>query len=392
MKKIAILKGTSNHDVLRIFADQLADGFRAIGREVEVFDLNIGEVLSDIFIHLRSGRFSAAISFNGLLGDLVDDQQRSLLNKLDIPFVSWLVDHPAYHFPRMQPSYAHRWTVCAHPDHQAFLDAAQIGGQKLLALSAASGQSVASMPFEDRPYSVLFAGSWMGHPEPFWENIGDQFTRDIVSKTIERLESDPSAAVYKAISDSIQAKGITFNTDYNIAKVLFNTLTYIRRLDRIRLFEALAGSDLPVTVVGDGWESLGKHRAGLKYLPARGMNSLVDLYAQTRFVVSINAGNGASERSFNAAAYGACVISDTNPLLAKAFEGDQEIAFFNRCDPETAVTAVQSLHETGKAALMAKEAMKKVQQSQTWAHRATELLSYVEGNSPQNNVQKEMAA
>jgi hypothetical protein len=392
MKKIAILKGTSNNDVLRIFADQLADGFRAIGREVEVFDLNIGEVLSDIFIHLRSGRFSAAISFNGLLADLVDDQQQSLLNKLDIPFVSWLVDHPAYHFPRMQPSYAQRWTVCAHPDHQAFLDAAQIGGQKVLALSAAPVQSVEAMPFEDRPYSVLFAGSWMGKPDPFWENIGDSFTRDIISESIERLESDPSAAVYKAVADSIQAKGITFNTDRNIAKVLLNTLSYVRKLDRIRLFEALARSDLPLNVVGDGWESLGKHRAGLKYLPPRGMNSIVDLYARSRFVINVNAGNGASERSFNAAAYGACVISDTNPLLAKAFEGDQEIAFFDRCDPETAVTAIQSLHETGKASLMATAGMNKATQEQTWAHRAALLLFHIEEKAYPNSVQKEFVA
>jgi hypothetical protein len=392
MKKIAILKGTSNHDVLRIFADQLADGFRAIGREVEVFDLNIGEVLSDIFIHLRSGRFSAAISFNGLLGDLVDDQQRSLLNKLDIPFVSWLVDHPAYHFPRMQPSYAHRWTVCAHPDHLDFMQAAAIGGQKYLALSAAPVLSAEPMPYEHRPHTALFAGSWMGQPEPFWKNISDPFARKVVTETIERLKDDPSAAVYRSVCNVIQGKGMTFHTDRSIAQVLLNILTYVRKMDRIRLFEALARSELPVTVVGDGWQQLGKKRTGLQYLPGRGMNALIELYAQSRFVVSVNAGNGANERSFNAAACGACVISDTNPLLTKAFETDREIAFFNRCDPETAVTAVQSLHETGKAALMATAAMKKVQQSQTWAHRAAELLSYLEGNSPQNNVQKEMAA
>ena len=185
---------------------------------------------------------------------------------------------------------------------------------------------------------------------------------------------------------------MTFHTDRSIAQVLLNILTYVRKMDRIRLFEALARSELPVTVVGDGWQQLGKKRTGLQYLPGRGMNALIELYAQSRFVVSVNAGNGANERSFNAAACGACVISDTNPLLTKAFETDREIAFFNRCDPETAVTAVQSLHETGKAALMATAAMKKVQQSQTWAHRAAELLSYLEGNSPQNNVQKEMAA
>jgi hypothetical protein len=261
-----------------------------------------------------------------------------------------------------------------------------------LALSAAPVQSVEAMPFEDRPYSVLFAGSWMGKPDPFWENIGDSFTRDIISESIERLESDPSAAVYKAVADSIQAKGITFNTDRNIAKVLLNTLSYVRKLDRIRLFEALARSDLPLNVVGDGWESLGKHRAGLKYLPPRGMNSIVDLYARSRFVINVNAGNGASERSFNAAAYGACVISDTNPLLAKAFEGDQEIAFFDRCDPETAVTAIQSLHETGKASLMATAGMNKATQEQTWAHRAALLLFHIEEKAYPTSVQKEFVA
>jgi hypothetical protein len=102
-----------------------------------------------------------------------------------------------------------------------------------------------------------------------------------------------------------------------------------------------------------------------------------ELYARSKVVLNLNAGNGGCERATYAALAGAAVVSDASLELNRQFDGRNEISIFNRADPGAAVAAVRHLIETDGGEAMAERGERKALQKGLWRHRAEQLLGYV---------------
>ncbi len=389
--KIGILKGSSTNQVLSTFADHLAGGITVNGHEAGVFDVTRDDVLAELVKSLKRDRYDAVISFNAMLGELKGPDQRGLMEVLGIPFIGWLVDHPAYHYHRLTTQNNHRWTLCPSPDHIRFLQGAGVTGlwQNFL---AAANPVVSGIPdFSDRRIPIMFAATWMREPDKFWERIQSETTRSIIESVMERVMDDGSVSVTQAFSDVLKTHELPLHIDASVAKIHAAILYYVRKHDRITLVRQLAKSGLPVTLVGKGWrENLTEH-GRLSFRDDLPSEQLASYYAEAKFVLNINAANGASERAFAAMQAGACVLSDQNELLAAAADPGSDILFFDRRKPEVLTQVLGDLLESGAGEDIALHGMAKAMAQHTWAHRAAQLLQWVGETADTHTTELETA-
>lgn len=389
--KIAILKGSSTNNVLDTFSHQLARGVDGIGHESAVLDVARDDVLADLINTLRDHSFDAVVSFNGILGDVVGPDQRNLMEHAGIPFIAWLVDHPAHHYHRLAAPNEFRWTLCTSKDHVAFLDAAGVSGLWQHLHAAADPWETTPKASNERRMPVLLAATWMREPEKFWEHIQSDTTRAIIENVIERVMDDGSVSVTTAFGDVLASKGLPFQVDASVARVLVAILMYVRRHDRLNLVHCLARSGLPVTLYGKGWkENLAGH-GRLSFVDDVPSAELSRRYGDARIVLNINAANGASERAFAAMQAGACVLSDQNDVLATIAEPGTDLMFFDRRQPEGLAQALGDLLESDRAGAIAHSGMIKARTHHTWESRASQLVQWIAETSMQAELPMEAA-
>jgi len=90
---ILVLKGESKNNVLREFSDLITSGFNQFNKSAKSIDLLTPEGIADLNELINSGKVEGILSFNGILGNLIPEDFK-------IPFVSWFVDAPHYHFKK----------------------------------------------------------------------------------------------------------------------------------------------------------------------------------------------------------------------------------------------------------------------------------------------------
>jgi len=94
-KRVAIIKGQSQYDVLRDFADQIGLGFQSLGSSVDYIDLLADDWNEKVLQVMERTEF--ALSFNAGHFLLADKPFYEYFQK---PFLGFLVDHPAYLYSR----------------------------------------------------------------------------------------------------------------------------------------------------------------------------------------------------------------------------------------------------------------------------------------------------
>ncbi len=389
--KIGIIKGASTNNVLRTFADRLAAGVEVNGHESTVFDITQENILAGLITTLRRERYDAVVSFNAMTGELMGPEQRGLLELAGIPYIGWLVDHPCYHYHRLTTPNEYRWTLCPSTDHIDFLEGAGVGGLWQHMLGAADPQPEATCDFARRSIPVMFAATWMREPDKFWEHITSETTRAIVEDVIERAMDDGDVSVTRAFADAMAAYGQPLRIDAGIARITAAILYFIRKHDRLKLVGELAKSGLPVTLYGKGWKENLAHHGNLEFVDDVPADELNRRYAAAKFVLNINAANGASERAFAAMQAGACVLSDQNELLAAAAEPGKEIVFFDRRRPDVLAQALGDLLESGQGEDIAARGMRNAQARHTWTHRSAQLLQWIAESAEETPLTLETA-
>jgi len=372
--KLLVLKGLSQNGVLSVMAERLAEAFAHLGVETQVLPVSHATMVQDTVTALGGGGFDTVLSFAGFGGDIATSQGLSLYDAANARFIAWVVDHPAFHLDRYLGPVARRYVVSATPSHFDFLGAAGTRAAKVGLLSGAADLSSAAKPFAQRAHPLLLAASWLGAPQRWWEDDPGSPVAAIGAAVISRLMDDPGADLFAAWRGAMAELGYELPMDQNISRVLAELMLYARRLDRIRLVEALTARGLPVALCGDGWNEVEAVR-DMKRLESRNVTALEHLYGDCRVVLNLNAGNGASERAMAAFSAGAAVASDANPLLDEAF-GDALLTY-DRTDMGKAADAIGDLLDSDDAEARAEAGAARVRSSHLWRYRAQTLIASI---------------
>ena len=376
LMKILALKGSSENNVLRVFVDELSSALCSLGVAVDVLDFEEHSDLSYFLKILNDKSYDGIFSFNALLGDLIITPSNfSFLAELKKPYIAWMVDNPIYHHARLKNEIPKRHVICPSRHHLQFLRQAKIIGQSSILLAGASNFNQQPIAFSNRNIQVLLLATWMGEPVKFWLEIEDELVKELAPMAIELLIRDSSCNSVQALQISARSLGVNFEFSEAWINFCVHLQSYIRCLDRIEIVRCIANSGIPITLVGNGWESNLKNTGNINFCPNIDASDAWKMYDDSKVVINLNSSNGACERLFNAIGRGACVVSDESETLKDYFKINKDIAFFDRRNPNTIISLIKDLLKDNRAEWMAKRGWIKVGNAHTWKNRAIDILN-----------------
>jgi len=377
--RIVVYKGKFIYDVVNVFADLIAGGFRAAGYEVAVIDLTKGvSFLEELKPVVERGDCKMIFSFAGAGAELQVQGGRFLHDILPVPFVAAMVDNPA-HFPG-RLALRNIAVGCFDKSHCDYVKR-RCGEDKktfFLPHGGCPPPHPFASSFEARTHEIVFPGSFL-NPEDQEKTLSTYPPegRRIVSLALEIAKKAGNEPSHLALEKAASSVGFDLSDPARYAflmdRVFLPFEHLLRGTRRIEALKALDDAGISVEIFGDGWPS-GLFKNHL-VKPALSFNQTMDVMARSKIVLNIRAIPGAHERVCSAAMAGALSLSDFSSCVASEFKEGEEIAFYRwnslEALPEIArgllsdVPRMDSLASAGRVRAFA---------DHTWANRAVMTL------------------
>ncbi len=377
---IAVYKGKFVYDVVNVFSEQIAAGFKDAGYEPVFIDLTQGaSFLKELQPLASSGSCKAVFSFAGAGAELAVQDGRLLHDLLPIPFVAAMVDHPAHFLKRYALRNVH--VGCFDASHCEYLDMrfAKEKRSFLLPHGGCPPPKPFEGAFEERPNKIVFPASFLD-PAPLEEKLAalPGNMRKTVERAIEIAETRDSIPTHKALAEAARAFGVDVSSQegFNIVMDnLFSLFEFIVRANRrIGALKLLDKAEIAVDIYGDKWpkDLFKTHRV---HAPLNFPETL-NLMARSQLVLNMRAIPGPHERVCSAALAGALCLSDFNEGTAAQFQEGREIAFFRWTKGGELPQIIDGLlSNPSKAAEMAGAGKARALAEHTWSQRAKLVLT-----------------
>jgi hypothetical protein len=328
---VLILDGSTAYNSIGIFNRELARVVRTTGLDVfmlniddaEAFNATLRQVMADY-----PERIAMCLSFSGFGVELGDTSGNgNLWQRLKIPMLSFMLDHPAYYLarhktptPAIMRVYPNRDFLEFHRDHvrspyrTAYLPfGAMTYGREPRRREPKPGEA----PLIVFPKTGCDPQSLR---EP-WKFLPRLMQR-VINDSIDHYwgETARSGSVSPSVLAAADAAGIELRNDL----VLFTF--FIAQVDdyiRKSKVDILARKilPLPVKIYGGGLEYLDTTGAKAEILPPVDYDKLIDIFGASLAVVSMNQNidDECHDRPYSALGSGAMPISDINPWWAKNY-------------------------------------------------------------------------
>lgn len=376
-KKILVLNGISQYDVLETFRAELVRAFEVKGYLVEETCEYDGLKKEDIFdLSFSQYEFIFCINFV-LLTRIAPYIPASTV------VVSLVVDHPMYHKNRFT-SYNCLNLIELQTDRYRVDFASQyypfVRKHDFLPHGGSMGQE--EKPFTERKYNIVMLGSYQRPDELMGAIIAQREMKDLILKSIELYLQLEMVSVDMAISQACK----TFYPEYtdeqifNDTDVFFAADKFIRAYVRSLVVDTLLQSDLDVHVFGNGWENYnGENRHNLHIHSAVSYNESLNVICNTKIILNVTPtlNNGSHERIFSSMLNGAVCFTTRSLYLER--EGlEQDVIQFSISDIADLPQMVRLILENP---LLAQElthhAKQTALENHLWKHRADSILDIV---------------
>ncbi len=351
-------------NVMRMIATEL--------RRTHAVDiLNSGVKTSqEVCRQLLAQDYDVLLTYNRSGTDIRDSDGVPVLSKIQVCNVAWLTEHPLCFYDKYLASQSNRHFIFANESHAAFAAHMGLKGSFSSSLFGSTVQ-VPGKQHRNRKFDVCVAAQWRGPAEDnaFWlrENKATQdFFRDVV----DLHDHEPNRDTFMTYLTAATARGVDIQAGPGHAVAMRAVYWYMRKLERIRMVNALVESGLSVALIGgDSWKSVLRPSPRLTLLPACTHQAVVQWYRDARTVVCTNGYNGASERVFDAMSAGALVVSEDAPHLVSAL-GDSAAAFFYRPNRlHDRVGELAELIRSGRSQEIANSGRQSFVEGHTWRQR-----------------------
>lgn len=385
--RIIMIKGAV--ETLEFFSLQIAKTFERMGIQVWFWDM--GEPLRsrEEFEAFSNQRDMLLLTFNfiGLNGEAQFKYGKiTIWEKYEVKCCCIMVDHPVYYYKQLISGMKNMTLVCIDRDHQKFVEQyyPEYGRVHFLPL-AGTRLPCEKLPYEKRDIDVIFAGNYvpienlMPHIEGM-EKDNKDFYFDIIREMITQpdlpLEQELITRLTKEFPQITRQETLVC-----LHNMIFIDL-YVRSCFRREIICSLAENDIPVLVIGSGWEKAAcKHPENIRMLGQQ--DSLTCLQYMRRAKISVNImpwfKDGAHDRIFNAMLQGCAVVTDTSKYLNEIIQDGQDFVKFTLEKREKIVPKVKALLEApGILKNIADNGYRNALQNHTWDNRACRLLELLE--------------
>ncbi len=305
-KKILIVKGESQYNVLRIATDEIAKGFSNKGYYVEVLDmLNPKE---KILIHkkMTSESYAFIFSCQALRFEDLQNDGIPFLESVKSPYFTWIFDDLLHHLHKVQNQvYDHTYMLSVDEEMQDI--ALTMYPQLKNIAGLIHGGFCGTEDVVEKDIEVLFPGTLS--KEPVIEDIIEEpmpVEKLLAEKAIQQLEVTPWLSVRKALEIVMRTLGEEMSGDLllELSGVILYVDLYIRYQCRYRMMKALLGNGINLHVVGSGTNDLlEQYKDNITVCGAKDITEVVKLIQRSKVVMNpfpVIFYKGAHERIFTA--------------------------------------------------------------------------------------------
>jgi hypothetical protein len=383
--RILIIKGQSQYDGTRLFADHAAAAFARRGHDVEVLDAAAHETLEAPIAAYTPGSPLDLIFTINIAGEFRDARGRTLSDLYAAPHVVWHTDYVFSQAPRVRGTPKTTALLVVDPtqaegvrklygddrfDHLAFFPHPAMGEP------APDDASLAAF-CEARPIEVLWAGTFQKPASP-WEGVPAP-TQAVLNEALERALAVEWMAPLEALDAALTARGVDLDDPgVRMAREAASLVDIeVRRTRRFEFLKAVAKLGLKLHICGAGWESQIYRFKGATYEGPAPMTRVLDLMRRSRLVLNTNGnfGGGSHERPFSASLAGAATFSDRSRYYDEVFEPGVNIELFGWRDLDGGMAALQALAaDPERCFAYARGAKALTLAGHTWDRRIDQIL------------------
>ncbi len=375
IKKILIIKGSSQYGAARCFCDELMRAFCNMGHLVTMLDLTTfpDAECGDMF-----AQYDMIFSF-----DLAGIE---LYNTMSVKPFFWtmLIDPPIYLNERLKQMNGDVMVSCIDRRHVSYIDRyyKNITWTCFMPHGGVTGKIPALIPYKERSYDAVIMGSLQ--PLDLINTVIDSLKKDygpLISDIIDDAMLNPDADLTIIVFDKIKESGADFDDS------MFREFMYIiRGIDALRRFykrkalvEGLIGNGVPVDIWGIGWEQIADKYESQNLIKLHGEVS----YEESKYIISnskilINDmppyHEGSHERVFMGMQCRTIVASDRSIFLEECFKDNEDILFYDTNDIRDLASRITGyLQDPVKAQNIIDNAYQS-SDIHTWASRTAAIL------------------
>lgn len=377
---IGIFKGQSQYDVLRYFADDIAEAFARLGCKVYTVDLMQDGYLKEVYYLYFSIKPDITIAFNSITPGYFEN--KDFFDYFNVPHIALLVDHPIYQIYRFKNiTSPNLYIGCVDRTHASFLQEKFNNVKAFFFPHSTALKNNAQVVNGDRDIDILFAGSLKdpAEIENNWEKTFSPKVFDMMMSISELGLKLNKYTLHKLFEDNIPP---TLLEDKNeLLKIESAFLPhidgYIRAKKRIQLISAL--KDFKLKIFGNGsWETALEDKGNIEVNPMVDYRTLSQLLQRSQIVLNNIPchPDGSHERVFDGMMSAALVLSDRGKFLEEYFVEDEDMLFYDLSCGEEAIKDKVDFYLKHKEARgeIAENGMCKTGKYHTWLSRAQIIM------------------
>ncbi len=395
-------------ETLTYFSEQLADAFAAWGYEIFWMDFEMLGLSACKLRQAVQGKKAILVTFNfiGLSGeeqlwesDHAGDPVISLWEKLEIPCLNIMVDHPIYYYKALRYPIANLRTFCIDRDHVSYMrrfypdifcEFLPLAGNCLseqagVAIPAASDSDRLFEQWKKRPYTLAFTANYV----PV-SNIDRQLAamdseyRDFYYEIIDAFIQNPKQDLLSCIETYLRRE-IPDLSDDQLCEGMSSMPAvdlWIRTYFREKTVRILAEGGIKVHVSGKDWDSMRCARPENLISTGRMVASVDCVRAMAKAKLALNTmpwfKDGAHDRIFTAMLQGTAAFTDDSVYLREQFVHMDTIVYYDiqRLEllPEQVMCLLEDPESLFRLSCRGKAAAERLH---TWKNRAQHLRTYI---------------
>lgn len=376
IKKILILLGQSQYDVLPRFSYEIGRGFEKLGVDVSYLDL-INDLDSTPTSFLNG--FDMIFSFNSTESTLFTCNKITNYNTL---FWSFYVDHPFYHSKRLLSAKRNSIVSFVDQAHLAYAKEMYPNNPYAFFIPHAGELCQTSIPFYDKEYDICLFGTY-SNPEFLLEPISgfSEALQSIIITIISNMLKDQSLSLENLLAIELGKRGIQLSKESfrNLVSSITFIDEYVRNKKRHDAIEILLHAGIKVDVFGNGWEDFeSKDINNLCIHKALDYESILKTMTNSKIILNVapSLAHGSHERVFTAMGMKSIVITDDNYYFPNIFEDQKHIFYYSYNELDKLPSLVNSiLSRDIDVENIISEAYDIVSTNHLWYNRAEEILN-----------------
>lgn len=379
---IILLKGASQYDALRLFADELEKGFKSLSHRVTMIDMLTEEGLVDLNKAV-SKAFDFILNFNGIFTE--DPGFVEFINKTNTTVISIFVDHPKYQDRRVTSAIKRHIQTFVCESHLEAANIINSAGNNFLYFLPHGGIKsdfkLKRTDFINRSNKLLYIATCYEDPKRApWDNT-DNRQKILLSKKIYNGLMG-GFSYEESFHNALKSiKLLPQNEQFKkLYESMFDVYTYFRAKNRFKTVKTLLDNGIEIDCYGNGsWQEMFGRNKNFSYLGTLSMEETLQKMQEYKFTLNDVCffPYGSHERTFNAMLNGSVIINHQSHYYKEIFNGDEGV-FFDSNNLDDAIMRLKDLMQNQDKAFSIASKGYDVAQNHTWKERARQIIDIYE--------------